>query len=173
MTLPFESGPEGLVPKHQLVTQRKFHGVANCCRGIFTGRDTCVGCPDDRLVRPVSCTGPQFGLIIPVKLRGQEDKTSNVEMMTEQPLKGPVMCESCAALTVLQGHRATAPKLRQLSCAAFDYDLRDQTDNVGPWVAPVQPLTNLQGRFHYLLNQQRKEVRNQWNYCRNPADDFE
>ena len=83
------------------------------------------------------------------------------------------MCESCAALIVLQGFSETDPKKRQPAYAAFDYDLRDQTDNAEPWIAPVQPLTNLQGRFHWLLNQQSQEVRDRWRYCHNRADDFE
>ena len=145
VTLPFkESGPEGPQLKNQLVTQRKYHGTANCCRGMFESRHACcVGCPDDRLVRAVSCTGPQAGLVIPFKKILRGDRT-NVEMKTPQFLRGPVMCESCAALIVLQGFSETDPKKRQPAYAVFDYDLRDQTDNAEPWIAPVQPLTNLQ-----------------------------
>ena len=94
-------------------------------------------------------------------------------MGVPKPLKGPVMCEACAAMLVLGGYRCTDPKNRQLSGLTVSYDLRDLSDEDVPWAPQVQPITNLQARFNFLLASRPAHERNLWRRMPSPEDDFE
>ena len=102
-----------------------------------------------------------------------EQATHEAQYTVSQYLKGPVMCETCAVMIVLRGYESDDVNKRQMAATMYTYDLRNITDDEYPWAPQVQPLTNIQMRFKYLLERRSQSERDPWRFMQSPDDDFE